>query len=412
MARILTISFLLIFACALTLSGQDEKNAQEKIPEVKTEEVQIRTLYETIVTSGSTMAVRHSRLSFQVPGVVSTVPAEMGSKVSKGEPLAQLEDTIYKLRVEQAQAALQAASANLDKLKGGFRPEEISQAEAGVKAAKTGYEQAKRDFDRMKKLADEKQAVAENSLEQARTGMELARAAYEQACKQLELLKKGFQEQDIKAAAAQVKIAEASLKMAEKNIEDTVLHAPYDGIVTRTFINPGDTAGGMPGACAMEIMDISKLELIVPVPDMWQNQVSKESQAIVNLDGGPGNLKTKVVAVSCAINPSSRAFDVKLLIDNPDLSLKAGMFARVRIIYGERKSIAVPSNAVIEDAHLSYVLLYEEGKAVRKNVKTGIESDGYTEIKAGLAEGQAVIHEGNFGLSNGTRVKLTEKEEK
>lgn len=428
--------------------------------EVKAQEAAKRTLCETIETSAVTEAHKRSRLNFQVPGVVSEVLIEMGDRIEKGQALATLDDTSYRLHVEQAQASLDAATAGLEKLKAGFRPEELAQAEAGVEAARAalekfttgfrpedvktaeaglaaaqaGFEQAERNYERMKKLYEEKKAIAEATFEQARTQYEVAKAQrdqaeqrlktltsgyetqdieslkarFKQAAEQLALLQKGFRKEDVNAAKAQVALAQAMLKIAQESLNDTVLRAPYDGVVVGTHVDIGDAIAAMPGQIAVEVMDSSKLEITAPVPDIWADRVTSDALAIVSLDGGPDGLETKVVAISDAIDPANRAFRVKMLLDNADLELKAGMFARVSIVYRRISVLAVPASAILEDASGKYVLTYSDGTTAKVRVETGIASDGYTQITDGLTEGQKVIHEGNFGLSDGATVRLVE----
>ncbi len=428
---------------------------------VKVEQASRRVLLETITTSGTTAPARLSKLNFRVGGTVSEMLVEMGERVTRGQPLAKLDDANYKLYVEQAQASLDAATAACEKVKAGFRPEEIAQAEAGVQAAQAalekfttgfraedirageagleaaqaGFEQARRNFERMKKLFEDKKAIAEATYEQARTRYEVAkaqrdqaqqrlktlrtgyeqadiesmRARFKQAAEQLTLLKKGFRKEDVKVAQAQVALAQAALKLTQKSLADTVLRAPYDGVVVDTYVDPGESVVIMPGQVAVAMMDISTLELTVPVPDVWASAVTKRAGAIVDLDGGPSGkkgLEAKVVAISDAIDPSSRAFSVKLLLANPGLTLKAGMFARVRIIYNRVVALAVPSAAVLEDAAGKYVMIHNNGFAVKVPVQTGVTSDGYTQITKNLVEAQEVIYEGNFGLRHRAQVEL------
>jgi multidrug efflux pump subunit AcrA (membrane-fusion protein) len=404
----------LFIACAVALlsltvaAAQDAPEKSKRTREVKGAAAATRVLRQTISASGVTMAAKHSRLNFQVPGVVDEILVEMGDRVRKGQKLATLDDSTYKLYVEQAQAGVKAAEATLSKLKAGFREEEVAQAKAAVDAARTSADQAQRDYERMKKLAEEKKAVADATLEQSKTRYELAKTQLEQASKALKLLQKGFQEEDVKAAAAQVDLARAQLKLAERKLEDAVLKAPYDAVVVRTYVDPGDSSGsGMPGQVAVEIMDITSLEVIVPVADVWSGSVTAKSRAILDLDGGPKKLEASVTAISDSIDLASRAFHVKLILDNSDLKLKAGMFARVRIVYKEMKALSVPTRAVLEDAEGTYVMVHKNGRAVKTRVKTGLGDDGYTEILKGLKEGDVVISEGSYGLADKARVKLT-----
>jgi membrane fusion protein (multidrug efflux system) len=163
----------------------------------------------------------------------------------------------------------------------------------------------------------------------------------------------------------------------------------------------------MPGAAAVELMDTSSLEIIAPVADVWAGVVAGGMRAAADLDGGPCGLDAAVKAVSDAIDPVSRAFSVKLQAANPDLKLKAGMFARVRIVYNEVEALAVPASALLEDATGSYVAVYENGLALRRRVRVGIRADdGYFEIAEGVSAQDVVIFEGNFGLPDRARVVL------
>jgi multidrug efflux pump subunit AcrA (membrane-fusion protein) len=399
---------VVLLASLAAVFAQDAPREARRAREVKGVPAARRLLRQTITASGLTMAARHSRLNFQVPGVVSEMLVKMGDRVRKGQTLAKLDDSTYRLYVEQARAGLSAAEAALSKLKAGFREEEVAQAKAAVDAAQTSADQARRDYERMKGLSEEKKAVAEATLEQAGTGYELAKTRLEQASKQLALLQKGFQEEDIKAASAQVEVAGAQLKMAERKLEDAVLTAPYDAVVVGTYADPGDSSGsGMPGQVAVEIMDISTLDVMVPVADVWSGSVTVKSGAILDLDGGPKNIEAPVAAVSDSIDPASRAFYVKLHLENPDLKLKAGMFARVAIVYNEVNALSVPATAVLEDEEGAYVMVHKNGQARKTRVQTGITSGGHTEILKGLAEGAVVISQGNYGLADKAEVILT-----
>ncbi len=408
MFRKLLVACAAIFVSLASVMAQDAPGKAKNVREVKGTPAAMHMLRQTISASGVTTAARHSMLNFQVPGVVSGVLVEMGNRVKKGQTLALLDDSTYKLYVQQAQAGVKAAEAALAKLKAGFREEEVAQAKSAVDAAKTSTDQARRDYDRMKELSEKNKAIADATLEQAKTRYELSKTQLEQVSKALKLLQKGFQEEDIKAASAQVELARAQLGLAEKKLEETVLQAPYDAVVVRTYVDPGDASGsGMPGQVAVEIMDISSLEVVVPVADVWSGSVTRKSKAVLDLDGGPKNMEAPVTAISDSIDLASRAFHIKLRLDNPDLKLKAGMFARVKIIYSEKSALSVPTQAVLDDTEGSYVMVHGNNLAKKTRVETGLSSNGWTEIIKGLKEGAIVITEGNYGLADKAEVKLT-----
>lgn len=421
-------------------AGCEEKKAGKKVQPprvVKVERAAQRGLALTVTTSGTTAPIQHSRLNFEVPGVVSKVFVTMGDRVRKGQELAKLEDTDYFLLVAQARMGLNGARATLRKLKAGFRPEEKAQAQAGVDAAEAGLEQARTNFERMKRLLDQKH-VSESTCEQARTAYEVARAQHEQAAKQLALVEKGFRQEDIDVADAQVTAAQTALRMANERLRDTALHAPYAGVIVKVNIDPGDKVPGMPGRAAIEIVDISQLELVVPVVDTYALRMSEGAAAVVDLDGGPGGLKTRISGISGVIDRVNRALPVRIVLKNPGLKLKAGMFARVRITYSTVKGLAVPSSAVQEDASGEYVLVYERGRAKRRPVQAGVSRGGYVIIKPmsliasataavmlesvshppgtltrpfkEITEGELVIVEGNYGLRHGAPVVLAGEE--
>ncbi len=174
--------------------------------------------------------VRTVILSFQVPGKISKLYYKEGQKVKKGDIVATLDNSLYKTRVLQDDALIQAKKAEVKKLEKGFRLQDIKQAQEKFNQQKILMQNAKRTFLRYKGLLASK-SVSINKYDDIKTQYKSILAAYQMAQSNLELLKSGYRQEDITAAKAQLKALQYQRDEAEINYKRTVLHAPCNGIV-------------------------------------------------------------------------------------------------------------------------------------------------------------------------------------
>ncbi len=183
--------------------------------------------------------IREVRLAFEVPGRIARLYVEEGERVATGQLLAELEKGYFEDRVRQAQAALEAAQAELWKLRNGPRPEEIEQAQANLQAAQVGFAHARTQWERMERLLPQK-AVSQELYDNAKAARDRAETQLQAAQAALKLLQAGTRPEDIARAEAQVALCQAQLQEAQRRLEDAKLLAPAPGVVQTRIREAGE----------------------------------------------------------------------------------------------------------------------------------------------------------------------------
>lgn len=193
---------------------------------------------ERVLRLHGNVDIREVRLAFRVGGRVAAVLTEEGDAVEVGEVLARLDDEPQRWEAEQAEARAGAARARLDLLRAGYRPEEIAQAEAELRARAVAADNARRLLERRKALA-ESRVIPEESYTDAEAASREADARLAAARARLDLVEAGFRAEEIAQGRAELAAAEAALAAARLRLADAVLRSPADGVVITRAEEPG-----------------------------------------------------------------------------------------------------------------------------------------------------------------------------
>lgn len=204
-----------------------------------------------LVASG-TVEATDADLGFQAPGRVRAVLAREGDRVGAGDVLARLDTREAEAALSAARAQLSAAEARLSELRVGARPQELATAEAAVHSAEQRAREAEREAERARTL-HEGGAISRQALDRAETAYEVAAAALAQAREQLALVREGPRTEAIRAQAAQVEQAQANVELAEAALANSIVTAPFDGVVTVRHREPGEAVS--PGAPVVTLLD-------------------------------------------------------------------------------------------------------------------------------------------------------------
>ena len=224
-----------------------------------------------------------------------------------------------KLAFEVAQAQLSSAKANLELIKKGARKEDIQIAEANVEQARANLE--KLESLKKAKSWEVKIQGAKAQFENAKSAYLLARTSWEN-----ELWKK-----DVELARAQVQNAQAALELAKSRLEDCTIKAPISGIVSGRFVDEGSVVG--PGAPLVSIVDISSVKIVLHVSQEYLDEIPLTRKIALQIENYLDKVFTpKEINISPVMDPLSRKIKVEVIIPNPDLKIKPGMFARVKLI--------------------------------------------------------------------------------
>jgi len=339
-----------------------------------------------------TVETREIQIGSKVGGRVTEVRVEEGQVVKAGTVLVRFECDELKAQRAQAAAALQQAQADADRVTGGNRPEEIAQAEATARAQRALFEEAKNGprrqeieqseadykaasadatnakifYGRMEKLvaadtisrqqfddARDKRDAAVQRAESARQRMALleagtraedvnaAEAKFKQAEAAAVLARKGFRKEDIEAARG--RLAEAQGKVAELDarLREAELAAPADSVVEVVSVRPGDLVQG--GRIVVTMLEASQLWVKVYVPETDLAHMHLGQQAEVQVDsfgsrsftGHVGQIASQAEFLPRNVQTKSdrehQVFGVRVYVDNSQQVLKSGMSATVRL---------------------------------------------------------------------------------
>lgn len=182
--------------------------------------------------------IRDVDLGFRVKGRLATMLHEEGDFVRQGEKLATLDNHPFVVEVDNQNAQVEQALANLQKLKTGNRPQEIQQAMALVREKEAAYVNAKRTMERQQDLV-KRNLASKQTYDDATTQMKETEAQLNTAKEALALAHEGFRIEDIAQGLAQLNAAKARLATAVINVDDTVLIAPSDGTILTRIREPG-----------------------------------------------------------------------------------------------------------------------------------------------------------------------------
>ena len=394
MKKILIFAGLAVLLVGLPLLSKFTGGTDAKQVEIQTVEY---TLIKSSILASGTLAFREQvQLRSEVIGQVIEVHVEEADKVNKGDPVITLDPKTYQAQVDQAAARVRMAQIAIERQR------------LLIKTLTNRFERQKTMF--AKDLVDQDSYEALES--------ELALAHVDQRSLQESLLQ-----------------ARAALDQSEELLGKTRITSPIDGVVIEVDIKEGETviAGTMniPGSTMMVIADPSETLTEVQVDEADIALVHENQKADIFTAAYPdtplsGTIQSIATVARAKAGQQSLSFLVKILLDEQDsMAIRPGMSVRADI-YTEssEEALAVPVQAVRYDEELdeevkgqdeqAFVFVMEDGKAIRKDVKTGISSDSDQEILEGLEEGEIVIT-GPFRilrhLQDGEEVEEKEEDE-
>ena len=374
-------AFIRIVAIGLMLLiyGCQNSDSEEKItptgikvvepPIVKVVTVKKGDISVPLVATGTIFPEYESKIGPKISGTVEIVYVDEGDKVQKGQPLVQLDQKNWLIVVRQGQAAVRVAEAQL-------------------KEAEVKVENLKKERKRLANLF-KKNVISQQKYDDIDT-------AYSMAVTGIEVIR------------AQIFSARENLAMAEQKLRDTVIIAPFSGLVVKRFINQGEYVSTMPPSPLFLIMNIDKVKTEIGLPEIHMARIHIGNPVDVTADTYPGIIfKGTVSTINPMVDPVSRAFTVKVEIPNKDHRLKPGMFARVKIYLTIHKgALIVPFKSVMKRAGATVVFVIDGNRVRLRAVTAGITNEREIEVIDGLIEGEGVVIEGHYGMADKTEVRV------
>jgi len=296
---------------------------------------------ENVLLLSGNMEVTEADAGFKIAGRVTDLLAEEGQSVAAGDLLAQLDDRELASTVAQYRAALREAETRLSELRAGSRPQEIEEARARVKAQEADLFRARNDYQRSDMLY-ENGAISTAQFDAAKSAYESRLAQLGQASESLRLVQEGPRMEQIEQAAYKVRQAGAQLRTSEERLGDTVLHAPFSGVILRKNVELGETVSQ--GTPVYTVGDLAHPWIRVYVKEDRLGLVKLGQKARITSDTYPGKTYegyVSYISSEAEFTPKSvqtqeervkLVFGVKVRVENPNNELKPSMPADVRIL--------------------------------------------------------------------------------
>ena len=330
--------------------------------------------------SGYVTARRQATVSSKFTGKISEVLIEEGMQVEKDQVLARLDDVNIRTSYALAEAQLRSSETSR------------KETEALLVEARAIYKRTQNLVDR--KLASEAE-------------MDRARAGSASLAAQLE------------HKQADVLVAERQLDVYRQQLEDTIIRAPFAGVVVAKnaqpgeMISPNSAGGGFTRTGIGTIVDMGSLEIEIDVNEAYINRVKAGQKIVATLDAYPDwSIPCHVIAIIPTADRQRATVEVRVGFDELDARILPDMGVKVAFQGGVapgsgRAGVLVPQSAISENENKQYVLLVVNNVVERRAVATAGQRGKEVLVTSGISGGDKVVINAPSGLENGARVKET-----
>lgn len=381
-------------------------------------------------------------------GRIQTVYAAVGDSLKAGDPIAAVESKTYAAQLRQAEANLELARLGIVKMNEGTRPEQIAAAQAAVLFARNAVSDLNSISDSERTAAAAAMAQTEAALrlaqaeydkvawagqvgmlpqslqlQQATIAYEVARAAYDlqtnpsdvqlsplmiqlaQAEMALALARHPFTQVDYDLAEAKVDLARVAVDLARNQLDETIIRAPFDGIIAEMYISEGSMVG--PASPVASFVS-RELEVVINIEESRITEVRPGQNAALRVNAFPGeDFPAVVTSIAPIADASTHTFVVKVTPVDNDGKLRGGMYADLSLLVEEKQAaLLVPRSAVTLINNRESIYVVQASSARLRSVTTGLVDGSNIEILSGLRPGEMVITAGQAGLTDGARVEV------
>ena len=362
-----------------TVGAEEQKTKPAGPPprEVKVAAAAERTVARTVSATGTLAADDQVVLGTKVAGRLAEITVDLGTRVKRGQVVGKLDQSDFKLRVEQAEAALQQARVRLGLSPTGSDEKVDPEQTAVVRQARAMMDDARLTRDRSVKLAQQ-ELIARAQLDSAEAALLVSEGRYQDAI------------EEVRNRQAVIAQRRSELDLARQQLTDTVILSPLDGVVSLKQASVGEYLPA--GAPVATTVRVHPLRLRVPVPEREGAGVRLGHAVTLTVEGDPTLYRGRVVRLSPIVQEQNRTLLVEAEVPNERGFLRPGSFARVEIMTEvSQPVVTVPSTAIIVFAGVEKVLVVRQGKTAEVRVTTGRRLGSDVEIVEGLKRGDPVV---------------------
>lgn len=418
---ILLVSLLSLAGCSKPVEA-NKANAASPVPALRAGTVVAFEAAPALVSTASFAAIEAAELGPETEGVVREVYVRVGDTVVAGQPLLRLEAREAQWRLEEARARVREMQASLRQAEARLGTDgrrdletsaEVLNAQSAVDTAEEEGRLAEIEESRAARLRNTKD-ISQSSYDRAKSTLLSAQARARGAKQQLAAARNTARQsaQGIDMARAQFESAQTQAAQAEKRVSDTVLRAPFAGVVTGRTISVGEYVG--PQSKPLRLEKTDPLKLVFQLPETSAAQVKAGLGVEARVSALPGEVfHGKLRTPNASLEAGSRALTVEAEFTNPGRRLKPGYFAEAKILLGGVESrLRVPAAALDFDPRTETyrVWSYSAGKAKLHLVGLPRKQGQVAELRpidaGGLPAGASVILQPPSNLYDGMPVTI------
>ncbi len=359
-ARASALAFTLAVAVAGCSGSDGDASAATTTPRVNVGSENITVVTQSLIESGPAISgslapEREATMRAEISGAVLQTYVEAGTRVNAGTPLARLDDTAIRDAFLSARSGVTSAQSNAD-LAARERTRAATLAAAG--------------------------AIADRDLELAT--------------------------RNATAATSQLDDAKARLALAQKQLDDTHIRAPFAGVVSARSVSAGDVVA--PGAALFTVVDPSSMRLEASVPAEQLASVRVGAPVSFTVNGYPGRVFTgRVTRVNPTADPVTRQVRIFASIPNAGSTLVGGLFADGRVTSESRTGAVVPLTAVDQRGLSPIAMRIRNGRVEKVEITLGLidRATETVEIVSGVSTGDTLLLGAAQGITPGTPVRVS-----
>ena len=391
-----TIAALLVLSLgALGCSKSETAQARSRDAAAKSVSVSLvhkNSVRRSVDVVGTLAAVDQVTISSEADGRVREVLADLGDRVKAGQILIRLDNEKQQYTFEQQKAAYARALAQYGATDADHLPE-IEQT-PDVKRATADLDQATQNFDRASELF-KRTLIPQQALDDARSALQARKAQHESA------------RQNARNLRASIQASQATMNLADRQLRDTDIRAPFDGYVEKRLVNLGELVKSqMP---VMAVVRLDPLKVVAEIPEKMAPWITDGRPVELHVDAYRDRAFTgKVTRISPAVNTGTRAFPFEALVPNTDAVLKPGTFARVHVESGKVDDVLTLPYAALQYRYgVNRVFVVNGDRLAMRELQVGERLGDRIEIVSGVKEGEQVAVTDVDTLADGTLVSIT-----
>jgi HlyD family secretion protein len=374
------------------------------------------TLGEPLNYVGTTQPIREVAVRSQIEGRLLALQVGVGDRVSQGQIIARLDDSLLLTTVNQAESELATLTSEVARAQ-----TQVNNAKAQAARAQAELQQAQVDAERLRSLAASG-AISRQQAELAQTAAVTAQQNLNAANSQI-----ATEQQAVAAAQGRVAAQRATLAQAKERQSYALLASPLNGVVLQKTSEPGNLI--QPGGEIIKIGDFSRVKVVVPVSELGVGELQVGQSVQVSLDAlKDEEFSGQITRISPVADNTTRQLPVEVTIANPNARIGSGLLARVSFGGSKTARVVVPQSALQEgrgqgsreaeteasqqqtpSSSTVFVVTGngQEAKVEARSVQVGTRTNNKVEILEGLQPGERFVAQSGKPLKDGESVRLS-----